>query len=142
MTNPVSASDFQSLPDIEIPDIEIDRGWPVSDVKTLEDCDDAFSFLMSACASIEYAIDMELLKPPHQRRGDWTARAKCALKYKKAALQIINQKRGGISTKESIAVQNQRDRLLLEYIRQRVPDEQFIEWVKGSGTMRVVESAA
>ncbi len=49
----------QNLGDIEIPDIEIDAGWPVSDIKTIEDCDDAFAFLMSAVASIEYALTLK-----------------------------------------------------------------------------------
>lgn len=133
----MSNAPAQSLPDIEIPDIEIDQGWYVSEVKTLDDCDDAFAYLMSASAAIEYSIDVELLKPAHQQRGEWMARAKSALKYKKAALQIVNQKRGRLNKEEDIAVQSSRDRLILEHIRKRVSDEQFLEWVRGSGAMRV-----
>lgn len=136
----MTSQSLQSLPDIEIPDIEIDQGWSVSEIETLADCDDAFAFLMSACAAIEYSIDIEVLKPIVQQRGEWMARAKSALKYKKAALQIVNHKRGRLNKEEDIATQNQRDRVLLEYIRQRVSDEQFLEWVKGSGALRVLGS--
>lgn len=138
----MTSTPIQSLPDIEIPDIEIDQGWSVSEIETVQDCDDAFAFLMSASAAIEYSIDMELLKPEAQRRGEWMARAKCALKYKKAALSIVNQKRGRLNKEEDIATQNQRDRVLLEFIRQRVSDEQFLEWVKGSGALRVFSAPA
>lgn len=122
---------FQHLPDIEIPDIEIAEGWPVSDITTTDDCNDAFAFLMSACAQIELQIDMEMSKPKPWDSA-WLARANCALKYKKAALQIVNQKRGMFNTEATRAFQRERDRALLSYIRSVVPDHQFLEWIRVS----------
>lgn len=123
----------QHLDDIVIPDIEIDAGWPVSDVKTIEDCDDAFAFLMSACAAIEYDIDVEASKPASQQNPEWAARAKCALKYKKAALSIVNTKRGRINDEKRRQTNVSRDRILLEYIRSHVSNDQFLDWVISSG---------
>ena len=82
--------DIQHLSDIEIPDIEIDKGWPVSDVQTINDCDDAFALLMSAVAKIEFDIEVETLKPKNQQDGLWLAKARCALKYNKG-LELISQ---------------------------------------------------
>lgn len=124
--------DIQHLPDIEIPDIEIDKGWPVSDVQTINDCDDAFALLMSAVAKIEFDIEVETLKPKNQQDGLWLAKARCALKYKKAALQIVNFARGRIADEEKRKKQNTRDRILLEYIRKVTPNEMFMQWVRES----------
>lgn len=136
------SDDIQSLPDIEIPEIEIDRGWPVSDVCTLQDCDDAFAFLTSAIATIEYSISLELLRPPASRRKEWIAKATCALKFKKAAMDLVNHKRGQINRKEAASVQKQRDRLLVDHIKTCVPEEQFRAWVRDSGIYGIVEDAA
>lgn len=121
----------QHLGDIEIPDIEIAEDWPVSDILTVEDCNDAFAYLMSACAQIELQMDMEMSKPKPWD-SQWLARANCALKYKKAALQIVNQKRGAFNTEATRQFQRERDRALLTYIRSVVPDHQFLEWVRAS----------
>jgi hypothetical protein len=53
----------QHLDDIIIPDIEIAPDWPVSDIATIEDCDDAFAYLSAAVANIEYQIEANLLRP-------------------------------------------------------------------------------
>lgn len=125
--------EIQHLPDIEIPDIEIDKGWPVSDVKTISDCDDAFAFLMSAVAKIEFDIDVEVLKPRDQQDGLWLAKARCALKYKRAALQIVNSARGRATDEEKWKRQNTRDRILLEHIRKATTNDVFMQWVRDSG---------
>ncbi len=132
----------QNLGDIEIPDIEIDAGWPVSDSKTIEDCDDAFAFLMSAVASIEYALDVEMIKKVADQDLQWMARARCALKYKKAALSIINIKRGRISNDAKRERQNRADRILLDYIRDQVSVDDFKKWVNESGIKNLDEVAA
>lgn len=80
----------QHLDDIEIPIIEISPGWAADSINTDEDFNDAFAYLMSAVAQIEYQIDMEDSKPLANQDRVWLARAKCALKYKKAALGIAN----------------------------------------------------
>lgn len=134
---------FQHLSDIEIPDIEITEDWLVSDIKSREDCDDAYAYLMSAVAQIEYQIDMESAKPkPWDER--WLAKARCALKYKKAALNIVNGKRGVFNHEDRIAFQRERDRVLLTYIRSVVPQHEFLEWIRASGigAMASVESEA
>ena len=124
--------DIQHLSDIEIPDIEIDKGWPVSDVQTINDCDDAFALLMSAVAKIEFDIEVETLKPKNQQDGLWLAKARCALKYKKAALQIVNFARGRIADEEKRRKHNTQDRILLEYIRKVTPNEMFMQWDRES----------
>lgn len=83
----------QHIDDIEIPVIEITSGWPAKDVSTQKECDEAFAYLMSAVAQIEFHIDMELIKQKPNQDREWLARANCALKYKRAALQIVNQRR-------------------------------------------------
>lgn len=122
----------QHIEDIEIPVIEITEGWPASSVKSAQDCDDAFAYLMSACAQIEFQIDTELAKPKSFQDQNWIARANCALKYKKAALQIVNQRRSAINAAFRQAQQNNRDRKLLEHIRANVPDATFMNWVRES----------
>jgi hypothetical protein len=123
----------QHIDDIEIPSIEITEGWPTDSVESQEDCDQAFAYLMSACAQIEYQIDMELTKPKEFQNGPWLAKARCALKYKKTALQIVGHKRGYINDAERRAWQDSRDRRLLEFIRANAPNEQFMGWVVASG---------
>jgi hypothetical protein len=123
----------QHIDDIEIPVIEITAGWSAESVQTRKDCDDAFAYLMSACAGIEFQIDTELTKPKNFQDVMWMAKAKCALKYKKAALQIVQQRRSIIAETERRAWQDSRDRKLLEYIRGAVPNQQFMNWVDESG---------
>lgn len=124
---------IQHIDDIEIPVIEITDGWAAESVKTREECNDAFAYLMSACAGIEFQIDTELTKPKTHQDLLWLAKAKCALKYKKAALQIVNQRRSAIGEIEERAWRQRRDSKLLEYIRSVTPDRQFIEWIRASG---------
>lgn len=127
-----SRSVIQHIDDVEIPVIEITDGWSAESCTTKEQCDDAFAYLMSACAGIEYQIDMEFTKPKEQQDAPWLAKAKCALKYKKAALQIVQNRKALISETEKRVWQERQDRHLLTYIRSVVPDHQFLEWVRAS----------
>ena len=124
---------IQHIEDIEIPNIEITAGWDAASVKSQQDCDEAFSYLMSAVAQIEFQIDVELAKPKAAHDTTWLAKARCALKYKRAALQIVQTKRGYINTAESRAWQDSRDRRLLEFIRRNTTTEQFMAWFVASG---------
>ena len=124
---------LQHIDDIEIPLIEITAGWPADSVKTPEDCNDALSYLMSAVAQIEFQIEMEMNKPKSSWDTTWLAKARCALKYKKAALQIVGHRRGAINDAERRALHEARDRRLLEYIRSVVPNETFLTWLHASG---------
>lgn len=123
---------IQHIDDIEIPVIEITEGWSAESCTTKEQCDDAFSYLMSACAGIEYQIDVEFTKPKSQQDVLWLAKARCALKYKKAALQIVQHRRSTIGDAEKRAWQDSQDRRLLTYIRSVVPDHQFLEWIRAN----------
>lgn len=130
----------QHMDDIEVPVLEVDKGWEVDDVKTFEDCNDAHAVLSAAIASIEYQIELDELGGEEPRGVRWRCGAKFALKMKKAALQQVQWKRGAIGTAEQRAINRQRDQLLLEYIRANVPHEQFMAWLKASGanTFQVV----
>lgn len=132
----------QHIPDVEIPIIEISDGWAAEDCNTTEQCNDAFAYLMSAVAGIEYQIDMELTKPKERQDLVWMAKAKCALKFKKTALQIINQKRSVISSEADREFKDRRDRKLLEYIRSVVPGETFLNWIRASGISNDMKDAA
>lgn len=123
----------QHIDDIEIPVIEITAGWAAEDCKTIEQCNDAFAYLMAAVAGIEFQIDMELIKPKPAQDRVWLARASCALKYKRAALQIVNQKRGIINQDADRAFKERRDGKLLAYVRSVTPEHQFLEWLRASG---------
>lgn len=124
-----AVTSFQHLDDIEIPDIEIAEGWPVSDILTLDDCDDAFAYLTAAIATIELQIDSEGFKPLAMQRGEWVARAKAALRYKRGALAIVNTKRSRINTATNIATASTAERAMLEFIKSCVPAKQWLEWV-------------
>lgn len=123
----------QHLDDIVIPDIEISEGWPISDLGSTEDCNDAFAFLMAAVASIELQIELEAIKPLNEQRPDWAARARYALKMKKAALQLVGYKRGVFGKEEDRILNRTRDRVLLEYIRTNTTNAQFMNWLAASG---------
>jgi hypothetical protein len=133
------SNNLQHLDDIEIPDIEITSGWAVSEVETIDDCDDAFAFLSAATAHIEYQIEMDLTKPMSMQDPTWAAKARYALKMKKAALGIVANKRSAISKKLKADRQREHDRYLLEFIKKAVPAIQFAEWIRASGVDRQEE---
>jgi hypothetical protein len=138
----MSRETLQHLDDIEIPDIEIAAGWPAASVQSQKDCDDAFAYLMSAVAQIEFQIDVETSKPKEFQDFPWMAKARCALKYKKAALSIVQTRRGYLSAAEARAWQDSRDRKILEFIRANTTNEQFMAWVVASGVNETVKSVA
>jgi hypothetical protein len=119
----------QDLDDIIVPDIEIAEGWAVSEIETPEDCDDAFSYLMAAVAEIEYRLEMKDLGVVVSQDPTWPPRARRALKYKKAALQLVGHKRGRIERASRQADQSAQDRRLIEHIRASVSPLQFRTWL-------------
>lgn len=125
--------DIQHIDDIEIPDIEITRGWIAADCKSLDDCDDAFAYLTAAIAQIEFQIEVEEMKLEPQRDLMWLARARCALRYKKGALNIVNTRRSRLIAQAKKEAQQEKDRVLLRHIRTSVPEAQYREWVRASG---------
>lgn len=127
--------------DIEIPVIEITDGWPVTDIKTIEDCDDAFAYLSGAIAGIEYQIEAEGFKLLQDQRGEWLARAKSALRFKKAAIAIVNTRRGSINRALEAERQDRRDQQLLAFVRDALPAADWLRMVTAFDTGRLDTAA-
>ena len=77
---------------IDVPVIEITDGWTVDDIQTEDDCDDAHAVLTAICASIEARMD-DLSIAGLEVSVDYK-KAKAALRWKKAALAVVQNKRG------------------------------------------------
>jgi len=130
------------LGDIEIPVIEITDGWPVSDIETIADCEDAFAYLTGALAGIEYQIEAEGFKPLAEQRGEWVARAKSALRFKKAALSIVQLRRSTITRKIEAEARERRDTELLAFIRDALPAGDWLRMVTAFDSGRIDRVAA
>lgn len=116
--------------EIEIPEIEITRGWPVSEISSIEECDEAFAYLMAACAEIERDLDLfELEEVLSYEKKVWQANAKAALKYKKAALAIVDRIRGRLLRTERTKEAEEYKQQLINFIRREVGDEQMGKWI-------------
>jgi hypothetical protein len=106
---------------IEIPIIEISPGWTVDEVKTLDDCDDAFAYLTGAICAIENKIDSA--DETGATTGVAYRKLKRALRWKKAALQVVATKRGRITREAKQIEQASHDKRLVNIIRDRFPAE-------------------
>lgn len=109
--------------DIEIPVIYITDTWTVDDIETEEDCDDAFALLTAMVASIEGQIDE--MEATGRKGESHHIRAKAALRFKKAALQIIQSKRGRISRAQRMKTHDETmsdERKVLDYIKLHHPE--------------------
>lgn len=107
-------------PHIDIPVIEIAPNWTVEDLKTLDDCDDAFSYLTGAICSIEHTL---AFLEESKQTGDQYRRAKGALRWKKAALQITNPKRSQISRAITEKFRETTERELIDTMKKMFPLE-------------------
>jgi len=107
--------------DIEIPIIEISAGWTVDEIKTLDDCDDAFAYLTGAVCAIENKIDAA--EETGGNSGFAYRKLKRALRWKKAALQVVQTKRGRITREAKQLEQSSQERRLLNILRERFPAE-------------------
>lgn len=132
----------QHLDEITIPDIEITAGWAVSEIETIEDCDDAYAYLMSAVAEIEYHLEAHALGVRDFPDPMWPARARRALKYKKTALQLVGWTRGRLNEDAKRERQDSSERKLMEHIKASVSSTQFDQWLIGSGAKAVMAEAA
>lgn len=112
--------------DIEVPVIEISDGWAAKDCQTIEECEDAFAVLTATIASIEYQIDIH--EADQREDWHWLAKAKCALKYRKAALQIVQKRSGHITKQARKQDQKAIDRLMLDMARLEYPED-FSRWL-------------
>lgn len=81
--------------DIQVPIIYITDGWSVDDIETEDDCDDAHAVLTALIASIEARMDD--LEIQGRAISEDYKRAKISLRWKKAAMQVVNLKRGKIN---------------------------------------------
>ncbi|MEN8658304.1 MAG: hypothetical protein ABF313_09720 [Marivita sp.] len=107
--------------EIEVPIVEIVSGWTVDEIETQEDCDDAFCVLTKAIVGIELRIsEMEECGQEGSREHRM---AKAALRWKKAALQIINRKYAQIGRREKEKQENGFDRLFVQYVKAHFPDQ-------------------
>lgn len=106
--------------DIEVPVIEITKGWTVDDLETMEDCDDAFCVLTGIIVSIEAQI-AELEYSGAEKSQPHRA-AKAALRWKKAALQIAQRKQATILRRETREKETAHDRSFIEYVYAYFPD--------------------
>lgn len=113
-------TDF-SQTDIVVPIIEITTGWTVDDILTEDDCDDAFAVLTAAICSIEAQIDDATEQG--RNSGDHFRRLKGALRWKKAALSVVNIKRGKLTRSARQASQDALDRRVIERFSALFPAE-------------------
>jgi hypothetical protein len=131
----------QHLDELDIPVIEIRDGWAAEEVSSEQECLNAYAYLMSAVAEIEYQIDCYDLGQPFFTDPLWIARARRALKYKRAALQIVNTRKGQMARAHREKREREGNAMLLNHIRDKVSDEQFLQWVRESGCTEFMEAA-
>lgn len=81
--------------DVNIPVIYITDDWSVDDIHTEDDCDDAHAVLTALIVSIEARMDD--LEIQGRTVSEEYKRAKISLRWKKAAMQVVNLKRGKIN---------------------------------------------
>lgn len=116
--------------EIVIPNIEITEGWLARDVSTLAECEEAHDYLVGAIAGIECQIEAEGFRPLAEQRGLWIAKAKSALRFKKAALNIVLQQRSQL-------LERRREDALLAFIRASMPADQWLALVTAHDTVPV-----
>lgn len=107
--------------EIEVPVISITDGWDVDDIQTEDDCDDAFAVLTAMVVSIEARMD-DLAMLGNELSVDYK-RAKSALRWKKAALSVVNTKRGQIRRREKDAADASQTQKVIDYFRAVHPEE-------------------
>ena len=122
--------------DAEIPCIEIKTGWLAEEVASIEEAEDAFAYLMSAVAEIEYRIDLYT----EEGRTQDVSRAKRALKYKRAALQIVNHRAAALKELRKRDDEKQFDSALLAIIRAEVTSGQMSQWAERAQAMLRIEA--
>ncbi|WP_226782716.1 hypothetical protein [Oceaniglobus trochenteri] len=106
--------------EIEIPIVEIAPGWTVDDIRTEDDCDDAFAYLCKAVTAIETRLEeMEEFGCADARLK---IRTRSALRWKKAALTIVQTKRGQINRRRKEELHASRQRRLIDTIRDTEPE--------------------
>ena len=106
--------------DIQVPVIEICNGWTVDEIETFDDCDDAFAVLTGLVASIECRMD-ELAEQGLELSAEHR-HAKRALRWKKAALSVVNTKRSRLSRKQKESKEESINQRILNFIAAAHPE--------------------
>lgn len=121
--------------DIDIPVIEIAAGWRAEDCSTIDECNDAFAYLTGAVAAIEQRIEeKQIAEKP-------IGRLKAALRYKKAALQIVNLKRSQIAEEKKRLDLQKLERVFQDVVASEVPTDQYKLWMNKAKALIRVEKA-
>ena len=105
----------------QIPNIEISKGWFISDIVNHQDCEDAIQFLTTSITKIESALELEGFLPPEDQRVEWIGKTRKALRFKKAALTIV-------TTRYQALEADTANRRFLKFIRDQVGLEKFTDW--------------
>jgi len=126
---------------IEVPIIFITDGWSVDEIETEDDCDDAHAVLTGIIARIEsHMDDIEM-----QGNGMTVEfkKARAALRWKKAALNVVNTKRGRIRRNENERQIQDFNRRIINYFKAMHPSEMAaaIRHVEAMTDTLVVETA-
>jgi hypothetical protein len=103
-----------------IPDLEIEPGWTVESITTLEECEDARLRLVEIIASIESQLARaaaEKHETGEYADRHWWRRTQVALRLKKAALQRVQNLRSEIRRKAREGTQQSRERAIIEALR-------------------------
>jgi hypothetical protein len=123
------SDDFDQGSDIEIPIIEITKDWTVDDIQTLDDCDDAHAYLTGAVCSIEDKIEAAIELGTDAGIG--FRRLKRALRWKKAALNVVQTKRGKITRALKKVETKEHEKRIINRMRDMFPKE-FASIIKHS----------
>ena len=107
--------------EIQVPIIAITGDWTVDEIETEDDCDDAFAILTALIVSIEARMDD--LAMSGQELSVEHKRAKSALRWKKAALSVVNIKRGKILRRKKAEHDETQSQKLMNYFRAMHPQE-------------------
>lgn len=105
----------------EVPNIQIDKGWFISDIVSHQDCEDAIQFLTSSIAKMETSLELEGYQPIEEQRIEWMSKTRKALRFKKAALTIV-------TTRYQALEADTANRRFLKFIRDQVGVGQYADW--------------
>lgn len=104
----------------EVPIIYITEDWSIDDIETEDDCDDAFAVLTAMIARIE--AQMDDLEIQGLALSEQYKRAKMAFRWKKAAMSMVQTKRGRINRKRNEAQQANRENRIIKYFAAMHPE--------------------
>lgn len=103
----------------------VDDDWPVDDLQTVEDCKEAHLVLIEAVAKIEGQIAKAQISAKQGEHIDpiWLSRVTSALRYKKAALQAVSEKRGEFAREErNRGLRGFKEREIIKLLHKNYPN--------------------